>query len=123
MFHIFSSFIPSIAWSLRMITHSLSGGGKGMKGYETLDCTMISRGYDGARLGRYNKFCFLPDKAALFLFEFHADDYKSLRLPAIPSSTSSGYIHKIFKIHCMNLLKHLKSSKCIFYFDIVSKYT
>jgi hypothetical protein len=46
-----------------------------MKGYDLLDCTMILRGSAGARLGRYKKLCFLPDKAALFLFEFHADDF------------------------------------------------
>ena len=79
-----------------MITHSLSGGGKGMKGYDALDCAMISRGSVGARLGRYNELCFLPDKAARFLFEFHADDCKRLRLPAIPSS---GDIHTLLKIH------------------------
>ena len=82
-----------------MITHSLSGGGKGMKGYDALDCAMISLGSAGARLGRYNKLCFLPDKAARFLYEFHADDYKGLRLPVIPSSAGSGDIHKLLKTH------------------------
>ncbi len=89
-----SSFIPLIKWSFRMITHCLSGGGKGMKGYNALDCTMIPRGSAGARLRRYNELCFLPDKPARFFFEFHADDYISLRLPAIPSFASSGDIHK-----------------------------
>jgi hypothetical protein len=81
-----------------MITHSLSGGGKGMTGYNALDCAMISRESAGARLGRYTKLCFLLDKAARFLYEFHADDYKGLGLPAIPSSTSSGDIHKLLKL-------------------------
>jgi hypothetical protein len=54
-------------WSFRMmITHSLSGGGKGMKGYNALDCTMISRGAAGAHLGRYNERSFLSDTAARF---------------------------------------------------------
>jgi hypothetical protein len=52
-----------------MITHSLPGGGKGMKGYDALDSAMISHGSAGIRLGRYNELCFLPDKAARFLFE------------------------------------------------------
>ncbi len=98
-----SSFVPSIEWFFRMITHSLSGDGKGMKRYDALDCAIISRGSAGARLGRYNELCFLPDKAARILFEFHADDYKSLRLPAIPSSASSGHIYKLLKTPCMNL--------------------
>ncbi len=82
-----------------MITHFLSGGGKGMKGYDALDCAMISRGSAGTRLGRYNELCFLPDKAARFLYVFHANDYKGLRLPIIPSSASSGDIHKHLKTH------------------------
>jgi len=86
-----------IIWSCRNITHSLSGGGKGMRGYDALDCTLISRGFAGPRLGRLSELCFLPDKVARFLFEFHADDYKSLGLPVIPTSASSGDIHKLLK--------------------------
>ena len=105
-----SSFVPWIALSFRMITHSLSWGGKGMKGYDALYCTMISRrkksrGSAGARLGRYNELCFLPDKAARVLFEFHTEDY--MRLPAIPSSTSSGDIHKLFKTHHVCIYKNI----------------
>jgi hypothetical protein len=70
-----------------------------MKGYDALDCAMISRASASARLGRYNELCFLPDKEARFLFDFHADSYKTLRLPAIPSSASSGDIHKLLKTH------------------------
>ncbi len=33
-----------------------------MKRYYALDCTKIPPGSAGARLGRYNKLCFLPDK-------------------------------------------------------------
>jgi hypothetical protein len=65
-----------------MITHSLSGGGKGMKGCDALDCAMISRGSAGARLGRYNELCFLPDMAARFLYEFHADGLRLLSFQA-----------------------------------------
>ncbi len=38
----------------------------GGKRYDALDCPMILRGSAGARLVRYSKLCFLPDKAALF---------------------------------------------------------
>jgi hypothetical protein len=78
--------------------HSLSGGGRSMRGYDALDCTMIARGCAGARLRRYNELKFLPEKVALFLLEFHADDFKSLRLSAIPSAASSGTFHKTLKI-------------------------
>jgi hypothetical protein len=48
------------------------------------------------------------DKVARFLFEFHAADYQALALPAIPSSASSGAIHKLLKTEkvcrCMLLL-------------------
>jgi hypothetical protein len=77
--------------------HSLSGGGKGMRGYDALDCTLISRGPAGPRLGRLSKLCFWPDKVARFLFEFHAYDYKSLGLHVIPTSASSGDIHILLK--------------------------
>ncbi len=100
-----SSVDPLIEWPFRMITHSLSGGGNGMKGYYALDCAMLSRGSAGARLGRYNELCFLPDKATCFLFELHADGYKTLRLPAIPSSASSGDIHKLLKTHHVCIYK------------------
>ena len=68
-----------------------------MRGYEALDCTLISTGSDGPRLGRLTELCFLPDKVARFLFEFHADDYKSLGLPVILTSASSSDIHKLLK--------------------------
>jgi hypothetical protein len=49
-----------------------------MKGYDALDCTMISRESAVAHLGRYNRLCFLLDKGvSLIMFEFHADDYKA----------------------------------------------
>ncbi len=80
-----------------MITHSLSGSGKSMQGlgYIALHCTMITRGLAGARLGRYSELSFLAEIFARFLIEFHADDYKSLRIPAITSSASSRTIHKL----------------------------
>jgi hypothetical protein len=48
-------------------------------------------------LGLLSELCFLPDKVAPFLFEFHADDYESLGLPVISTSASSGDIHKLLK--------------------------
>ena len=81
----------------RNIKHSLSGGGKGMRGYDALDCTLISQGYAGHRLGRMSELCFWSDKVARYLFEFHDQDYKDLGLPAKPSSASSGTIHKLLK--------------------------
>jgi len=68
-----------------------------MKGYDALECTLISKGFAGKHLGHLSELSFLPDKVARFLFEFHADYYKSLGLPAIPPFASSGKIHKILK--------------------------
>jgi hypothetical protein len=68
-----------------------------MKGYDALECTLISRGFAGKHLGQLSELSFLADKVARFLFEFHADDYKSLRLPAITPYASSGAIHKLLK--------------------------
>ncbi len=91
-----------------------------MKGYDALQCTLISRGYAGKHLGHLSELSVLTDKVAQFLFEFHADDYKSLGLPVIPPFASSGTIHKILKtnhvcisnIHtffflCLNLSKFI----------------
>ncbi len=57
-----------------------------MKGYDALECTLISRSCAGKHLGNLSELSW-------FLFEFHADDYKSLGLPAIPPFASSGTIH------------------------------
>jgi hypothetical protein len=64
------SFALLIEWSFRMITHSLSGGGKGMKGYDMLDCTMIREdwlvpAWDGTTSSvfcrtRRHAFCTIP---------------------------------------------------------------
>jgi hypothetical protein len=91
-----------------------------MKGYDALQCSLISRGYAGKHLGHLSELSFLPDKVARFLFEFHADDYKSLGLPAVPPFASSGTIHKILKTNhvcisntsilfllCLNLSKFI----------------
>jgi hypothetical protein len=72
-----------------------------MKGYDALECTLISRGYAGKHLGRLSELSFLADKVALFLFEFRAlaDDYKGLGLPVIPPYANSGAIHELLKTH------------------------
>ena len=64
-----------------------------MKGYDALECTLISQGHAGKYLGNLSELSFLADKVARFLFEFHADDYKGLGLPVIPPYASSGTIH------------------------------
>jgi hypothetical protein len=70
-----------------------------MKGYDALECTLISRGYAGKHLGRLSELSYLADKVARFLFEFRADDYKGLGLLVIPPYASSGVIHKLLKTH------------------------
>ena len=70
-----------------------------MKGYDALECTLISRGYAGKHLGHLSELSFLADKVAWFLFEFRADDYEGLGLPVIPPYASSGAIHKLLKTH------------------------
>jgi hypothetical protein len=84
-----------------------------MKGYDALECTLISKGFAGKHLGHLSELSFLPDKVARFLFEFHANDYKSLGLPAIPPFASSGKIHKI----CIR-----KTSKYFYFIFIMSKF-
>ena len=83
----------------RLIEHSLSASGPSRRGFDALDMDLTGRGYAGKKLGRYEELCFLADKVARFLFEFHADEYQALLLPAIPSTASSGTIHKLLKTH------------------------
>jgi hypothetical protein len=61
-----------------------------MKGYDALECTLISRGYAGKHLRHLSELSFFTDKVARFLFELHADDYKSLELPVIPPLQAAG---------------------------------
>ena len=63
-----------------------------MKGYDALECTLISRGHaaSGKHLGNLSELSFLADKVARFLFEFHTDDCKGVGLPVIPTYASSG---------------------------------
>jgi hypothetical protein len=114
---VFSSqppFYPLIvAWSCSKLTHSLSGGGRGIKGYDALECTLISRGYAGEHLGHLSELSFLTDKVARFLSEFHAYDYKSLGLPVIPPFASSGTIHKILRTNHVCIRK---TSKYFYFF-------
>jgi hypothetical protein len=73
-----------------------------MKGYDALECTLISRGYAGKHLGHLSELSFLADKVAWFLFEFRADDYKGLGLPLTrmipPYASRSGAIHKLLNL-------------------------
>ena len=80
-----------------MITHSLLGGGSIQRGFDALNMDLTGRGDAGRGLGRYDELRYLSDKVARFLFEFHAEDYQALQLPAIPSTASSGTIHKLLK--------------------------
>jgi hypothetical protein len=57
-----------------MVLQQAHGGGRGMKGYDALEFTLISRGYAGKHLGHLSELSFFTDKVARFLFEFHADD-------------------------------------------------
>ena len=83
-----------------------------MKGYDALECTLISRGYAGKHLGHLSELSFLADKVARFLFEFHADDYKGLGLPVIPP-----YAQNIEDTQRM----YLKTSKYVYFVFIISK--
>jgi hypothetical protein len=80
--------------------------------------------FTGKHLGHLIEFRFLTDKVARFRFEFYADDYKSLGLPAIPPFASSGTIHKILKtkhVCIRKTAKYFYNNKFYFVF-IVSKF-
>lgn len=99
----------------RFITHLLIGGGANQRGYDALDLDFIKQGEAGGRLGQYKVLSCLPDKVAKYLLEFHASDYTGLGLPAIPTGSSSGTIHKM--LDCAQVLLYFTV------FHIFSKYT
>ena len=78
------------------------------RGFDALNMDLAGRGWAGKVLGKYDELCYLADKVARFLFELHAADYQAMALPAIPSTASSGAIHKLLKTEkvcrCMLLL-------------------
>jgi hypothetical protein len=67
------------------------------RGFDALNMDLAGRGWAGKGLGKYDELCYLADKVARFLFEFHASDYQALALPAIPSTASSGAMHQLLK--------------------------
>ena len=97
----------------RLIEHSLSVSGPNRRGFDALDMDLTGRGWAGRGLGKYEELCDLADKVARFLFEFNAAEYQGLLLPAIPSTASSGAIHKLLKTDhvCQNMLFLLSSLK------------
>ena len=84
-------------------------------GFDALDMNLVGRGWGGKGLGKYDELCYLADKVARFLFEFHAADYQALALPAIPSTASSGAIHSLLKTEqvCRYMLLLSVNSKIV----------
>lgn len=78
------------------MTHTLTGGGEHNLGYDALPWEMILRGTAG-EYGQYKVLSVLPDKLARYLFEYHADSYTSLQLPAIPTDRSQTDVHGMLK--------------------------
>jgi hypothetical protein len=80
-----------------MMTHRLVGGGKENIGYHAVRWESILQGQVG-EFGQYKVLSVLPDKVARYLFEFHADSFSSLNLPALPNDRrDSGTIHSLLK--------------------------
>jgi hypothetical protein len=76
---------------------------------------LVGRGWAGKRLGKYDELCYLADKVARFLFEFHAAEYQALGLPEISSTASSGAIHKLLRTEkvCQYMLFLSANSKIV----------
>ena len=74
------------------ITHELCGGGAGRVGYLALPWQVMLNGSAGS-LGDYNVLRHLPEKIAKYLFEYHAEKFPTLLLPAIPLDRSLVDVH------------------------------
>ncbi len=93
----------------------MSSNGPLRRGFDAHNMDLAGRGWAGKGLGKYDELCYLADKVARFLFEFHAADYQALALPAIPSTASSGAIHKLLKTEqvCQYMLLLPVNSKIV----------
>ncbi len=88
-------------WNLakvRFLTHSLAGGGNHKLGYCALKWETILHG-NADELGKYAVLSVLPDKTALFLYEYRDISYILLHLPLIPLDRSGISAHGILHQH------------------------
>ena len=54
-------------------------------------------GTDKVRFGKLRELRYLPKKIANFLHEFHAEDFRSLNLPPLPSDRSRLDVHAMLR--------------------------
>ena len=80
----------------RDITHQLLGGGSHNISWGALRWQEMV-GTDKVRFGKLRKLHYLPKKIANFLHEFHAEDFRSLNLPSLPSDRG----HLDASVHAM----------------------
>ena len=80
----------------REITHQLLGGGSHNIGWGALRWQELV-GSDEVRFGKLRELRYLPKKIANFLHEFHAEDFRSLNLPHLPSDRSRLDVHAMLR--------------------------
>ncbi len=123
-------YLVRLLFLCRFITHSLAGGGSHNCWYDALNCNLIARGKAGKGLGHYGALCYLPNKVARYLYEFHSANYVGLGLPAIPVYASSGTIHWLLKtshvshsvLHLLNaIVISISFAKCCSYHNNIPK--
>ena len=76
----------------RYMQHFLVGGGKHAGGYDALNHQAILHG-DAGKLGKLDILSVLPEKVAIFLYEYHDFRFASMKLPGIPDDRSGFSVH------------------------------
>ncbi len=88
--------------------HHLRGGGNRNISWGALRWQEMV-GTDKVRFGKHSELRYLPKKIANFLHEFHADSFRSLQLPPLPSDRSRLNVHAMLRpIDIARLLRRLK---------------
>jgi len=73
----------------------MGGGGAFHGGYDALDFRLLIRNGDAGKLGIFLILSNLPDKFAIFLFEFRDLHFQRLNLPPLPDDRSTVNVHAI----------------------------
>ena len=95
-----------------LLTHRLASGGQHNVGYVAVPWESILHGKCG-EYGAYKILSVLPDKLGRYFFEYHAESYASLGIPALPEHRSQINVHGMLKPFQVSLFLLVLIYTCI----------
>ena len=96
----------------RLLTHRLTSGGQHNAGNVAVPWESILHGKCG-ECGAYKIRSVLPDKLGRYFFEYHAESYASLDIPALPEDRSQMNVHGMLKLFQASLFVLVFVQTCI----------